>query len=540
MKTAFESAGDLRSLDLLAAFVALWREKGGGSARFSATGASAGFDLAGGELVGVFSSDPRFESAAILLRAGKLDSAALERLTAPRGGDLSLAALQAGILTRREWRWGQKIRAIDVLADLLAWPDGKYLFDAEARPAAGDFTLPLARLLLELFLRSRDRHLIDHQLGGEDGSLVRAESFEHEFAAFGLTADAESVVRLIDGRASAAEICRQAPADEFAVRKLLAALTTLGLIRPAVPEPDQTPRPTAPESRLGTQVSVEPAHPDKPPDAPRFEGAPQEPARPISEPPLADDFADSLADEPLEEPGLDVLAAAAGADVSEEILECETPLRTEPALPPAAPRRRVLPFVLLAVVLATALAAIVLVRSRRDQVPGAIVDRSFRPISDRATRNASSPRTTAPPAALPPLSPSPGTTPAPTHAVTRVATVRSIPTALPVPLSTRADPARTAWLDRAERDRRRLQGEVKTRYAIQLELVCEVPSLQEAWKHDRPEGSMWLALAPRGNRACFRVLWGRYPSLEAARKAKAGIPPFFVTRTNRPAVVSVR
>ncbi len=79
-----------------------------------------------------------------------------------------------------------------------------------------------------------------------------------------------------------------------------------------------------------------------------------------------------------------------------------------------------------------------------------------------------------------------------------------------------------------------------THFAIQLELACEVPSLAEAWKHDQPAGSMWLLVTPHGGRDCFRVLWGRYRTREAAIQAKAGIPSFFVTPSNRPAVVAVR
>ena len=71
------------------------------------------------------------------------------------------------------------------------------------------------------------------------------------------------------------------------------------------------------------------------------------------------------------------------------------------------------------------------------------------------------------------------------------------------------------------RDRKRLEAEKKTRYAIQLELACETPSLAEAWKHDRPAGSMWLLSTQHAGRECFKVLWGRYPTLEAAKKAKA-------------------
>ena len=232
MKTSFDAVGDVREVDLLAAFVELWRTRSAGLVSFSRAGASAAFAISDGDVVSVSSSEARFESSAILVRAGKLDATALERLSVPEGADGALAALQAGVLTKREWRWGEKIRGIEVLADLLGWPDGKYYFDPEARPAAGEFTVAIPRLLLELFLRSRDRNLIEHQLGPSDATLVRSEGFDREFATFGLTADAESVVRMIDGKATADEIARGAPADEFAVRKLLAALMTLGLLRP--------------------------------------------------------------------------------------------------------------------------------------------------------------------------------------------------------------------------------------------------------------------------------------------------------------------
>jgi hypothetical protein len=103
-----------------------------------------------------------------------------------------------------------------------------------------------------------------------------------------------------------------------------------------------------------------------------------------------------------------------------------------------------------------------------------------------------------------------------------------------------AEPGRSEWLARAQADRRKLDADRRIRYAIQLELVCEMPSLTEAWKHDRPSGSMWLLKVSHGGRDCFRVLWGRFPSIEAARRAKSGIPPFFTTATNHPAVVAVR
>ncbi len=238
MKTVFSEEGDIRSVDVLAALVGLWREGASGALHFSRSGATAGFQLSAGELTSATSSDARFETAAILMRAGKLEAATMERLVTPQGGDRALAALHAGILTKREWRWGEKIRAVEVLSDLLTWIEGDYVFDRGAHAEAGEFRLTVPRLILELFLRSRDRGLILHYLGGADVPLARAPHFDSEFAAFGLTADAEAVVRLIDGRATAAHIASEGPAEPFAVEKLLAALVTLGLVYPEFVAPE--------------------------------------------------------------------------------------------------------------------------------------------------------------------------------------------------------------------------------------------------------------------------------------------------------------
>jgi septal ring-binding cell division protein DamX len=555
MKGAFDAAGDVRSVDLLAAFVSIWREERSGSLRFTRMGASAGYDLADGEIVAVFSSEPRFETSAILVRAGKLDASALERLSMPPGTDAALAALQTGILTRREWKWGEKIRAIEILADLLTWADGKYLSDADARPERGEFVLPIPRLVLELFLRSRDRNLVEHQLGPTDVPLRRSDNFDEEFSTFGLTADAESVVQLIDGGATAIEISERAPAEEFAVLKLLAALTTLGLLAPERAAP-----PKETEHRL-LDPQIGPT-----PDPPPFESwaphaAPPSPVdvpvslRPLGEMPLEKGEPEPPRLEPereweasLGEPGAETVASPDWPSPSlpdwQEPTPLDQPLVSEPEpLPPAPARRRSWGLIaaILFVILLAAVAATVFLRSR-------------------FTRQASLPPVTSLPTAAP-LSPSPVPTvpaapsPLPTTIVARPAapaTPAARPRATAVPTARPAAPAapvargevagteRSNWLERARRDRRRLLADKKTRYAIQLELVCEAPSLAEAWKHDRPAGTLWLLSETHRGKECFRVLWGRYGSIDEARRAKSGIPAYFVTSSNRPAVVGVR
>lgn len=591
MKDAFEAAGDVRSVDLLAAFVSIWREKRSGSLRFTRGGASAGYDLADGDIVAVFSSEPRFETSAILVRAGKLDASALERLSMPPGTDAALAALQTGILTRREWKWGEKIRAIEILADLLTWADGKYLSDVDARPEPGEFVLPIPRLVLELFLRSRDRNLVEHQLGPTDVPLRRSDNFDEEFSTFGLTADAESVVQLIDGGATAIEISERAPAEEFAVLKLLAALTTLGLLAP-----DRAALPREVEHRL-LDAEVGPT-----PDPPPFESwaAPAATVPPVDEPvspgPLAEMPLEEGKPEPprleaereweanLGEPG----ATVASPDWPSPSLPdwegrtpLDQPLVSEPEPLPQAPSRRRswgLIAAILFVLLLAAVAATVFLRSRLTReaslppvtspptavpvapspvptvplapspLPTTIVARpaaaTAPPARARATVVA-----TAPPVAIaarPPATagaavrPAATATPPARPRATAVATARPPAPATPAPRGEVAGTDRSSWLERARRDRRRLLADKKTRYAIQLELVCETPSLAEAWKHDRPTGTLWLLPETHQGRECFRVLWGRYRSISEAKRAKPGLPAYFVTSSNHPAVVGVR
>jgi septal ring-binding cell division protein DamX len=106
--------------------------------------------------------------------------------------------------------------------------------------------------------------------------------------------------------------------------------------------------------------------------------------------------------------------------------------------------------------------------------------------------------------------------------------------------SSRAESTRADWARRAERDRESLSRRRDVRFAVQLELACEVETLQKAWNWDRPSGTIWLLPTSYRGRGCFRVLWGRYASLAQAREARKRVPEFFTAPGNRPTVVSVR
>jgi hypothetical protein len=599
MRTSFEEEGDLRATDVLASLVALWRDGTSGSLHFSRSGATAGFQLIAGEIAAISSSESRFETASILLRAGKLDAATLERLSPPEGGDRALAALQAGVLTKREWRWGEKIRAVEVLSDLLTWIEGDYVFDRQARPEPGEFRLTVPRLVLELFLRSRDRGLVLHYLGGADVPLARAARFDSEFAAFGLTADAEAVVRLIDGKATVAQIAAEGPADPFAVEKLLAALVTLGLVHPefAAAEPSPRSADAEPSETAGDDAHEEEEEEEEVPDEVSVRR--EDPAVSSIQPELGEPESDldeairDRSEDEREEPAVEELPMR-DSDSGEEFAigarglrsgsETESPLdaaeydevayRSEleseapsggpveigsgPASEPVIGRpldlatgigsagrprpRSSRPLLWLLAILAAGVGVVILLRGRGPSPQGASLAPATTPT---VTEVVAAP--VAVTAATETAAPAASNTPVPE----RARPTRAVPTRVPLrstaaPRAASAPPAhavpstRQSWLDRAERDRQRAGADRKAQYTIQLELACEIPSLVDAWKHDRPAGTMWVLATPYNGQTCFRVLWGRYPTREAARRALSGVPRFFATPRNRPVVTAIR
>ena len=560
MRTAFERAGDVRSVDLLAAFAALWRERASGVVDFSSLGRAVRFDVSDGEFVAVSSADESFDAAEVLRRAEKLSEEALSEGRIPRGADRARYLRDNGLLSDRDWRWGEKLRIVEILSDLVGWLDGAYRYDAAATPDPSDFQIGIHRVILELYLRSSDRAFVHHSLGAPDAALERAPDFAAQFESLGLTPDALAVAASIDGKATAAEISRRVPPDPFSVEKLLAALATLGLVHPEYaldeprrPEPGPPPQPEPapePEPEPSPEPEWEPvdndeheseSEADAPVARPATEVEPEpESVRPLpplyeAEPAEPDDDLELLEmpSPPPAAPGDE----ASGVELWESALPEPLDQPLEVVRPPefgAGGRRRVSP-IWLPLVLAAGVGALLLLRSR-ERLPDAVPAPAPAPAPVTATaRDTVSPRenrlptapaaipTTLPAPTLAPVAPTPATAPSPR------------PTLAPAPAA--AAGSRQAWQARAERDRRLLASDPNTRFTVQLELVCELPSLAEAWVHDRA-GLMWLLPAAHEGRPCFRVFWGRYRTLEEARAGKTSVPPFFFTPTNRPVVVA--
>lgn len=577
MRTAFEREGDVRSVDLLGAFATLWRESASGVVKFSGPHRTVRFDVSDGDLVAVSSSDDSFDTAEILRRAEKLSAEALADGRIPPGTDRARYLRDIGLLSDRDWRWGEKLRIVEILSDLVNWLVGSYRYVETAKPEPADFQIGIDRVILELYLRSSDRAFIHHSLGAPEAVLQRSVDFDEKFSSLGLTPDALAVAAAIDGRSTAAEISGHTPPDPFSVEKLLAALATLGLVHPeyaletprttdGVPPaplpPEAPPEPEAePELELEPQPEPEPVPGPEP--EPAWEPELERPPHPAAE--AREPVFTTLPDRLEPEDDLELLEMPAPAAVSAErpSLDLWGAAPAEPFDQPlegvdppefgAVQRRRVSPVWLL-ILLAAGVGALLVLRSRepsgtsRPALRGTAVDPS--PSAVLSPSPVAAPAVPFLPTAAPVI-PTSAPTPAPTATVpappSPVPTFVPPPTtvvARPTPAGRRPRPAvsgtprsREDWLALAERDRGRLASDPVARFSIQLELVCELPSVEEAWVYDR-RGAMWLLAAEHQGRTCFRVFWGRYRTLEEARAAKSSVPPFFFTPTNRPVVVS--
>lgn len=559
MREAFGTTGEIASLDIVAALLEVARERRTASVRFLRPGEEVLFGFRDGDLVSVAAPE-RYSPAEILIRSGKIQAETYRRLTVAEGGDRFAIAISSGVVSRREATWAQKIAAIEALASLVSWTTGTYSWHEAAAAGETDFRLPVNRWVLEFFLRSRDRSFVMQRLGPTDAVLVRTERFDEEFPTLGLTADADAVVGLVDGKRSIAEIARRSPSEEFAVFKLLAALLSLALLRP---EWDRAPIETpAPISVLPPGVTEgardRPEEPPAavappsafPPTAPESFPEPVVPAAP----PLVPEVNLFALTAPVERPGDGGLEAEAS-----EAFGAPGPAPEEPLT--ERPRRRPASLVAAAIFCLAAIAVAISLSRRREAAPSAAtaaLDRRAprgtgpRPVAGRlppAPVPATPPHATEKPAAS--LEPgfgeravAPGRPPAAGRSPEKSAPEASTPkpseagsgkAPAAVPSSREPD-----WPELAERGRRIFEHPQANRFTVQLEIACEPETLRKAYAQDRSGREIWITPYTFRGRRCYRVLWGKFASREAARDAASEVPKIFREGRNRPAVVALR
>lgn len=553
MRKFFDPKGEISSLDLFAALCDVGREGKSATVHFSRGLEAISLHFRDGVLSGLEAPEA-LSPGTILVRSGKIQRATFDGLIVPEGEDRFAVAVTSGVVSRKEAFWGRKIAAIEALSRLLTWSDGEYEYD-ETPPAeeAGGFRLPIDKWILELFLRSNDRPLVMHQLGPTDLPLVKADYFASAFAALGLTADADAVAGSIDGKRTIEQIVRRAPAEEFAVLKLLAALVTLGLVRPALEDPfpsvsnpalelpaeapetsEEFPEPDLEPVESLSAIEETPA-PQVPPETFVEEVFdPSEPPAPIALPEEAVPVLEDVVSVPL-------FALTAPESSEGEAFTRESPAEDDSSNSPAPPRSRVAGAATLVAVLLLAAAGGFYwkTRSGRSGVSSPQSQATVTSVAEKhqpppvPTRTVpQSPRSSALREVEPNKAPSePKKAPPP----------RALPPARREERQPARPAARTAapWKSRLAEGQREFERPGIYRYAVQLELACEESTVEKALARDSPSQKIWVAPKEFRGRSCYRVLWGRFKTIEAARAAREQVPAFFTQGNNRPAVVSL-
>jgi hypothetical protein len=516
VRRRFEPSGEITSVDLIAALLELARERATASLDLARTGERIQFEFQEGDLAALRAPETH-SPGQILIRSGKIQAETYRRLTVPEGEDRFSVAVASGVISKREALWAQKIAAIEALASVLTWTEGSYTLREDSPPAAGEFRLPVDRWILEFFLRSRDRPFVMERLGPTDAVLAPTERFADVFPSLGLTADADAVVGLVDGRATIQDVARKSSSEEFAIFKLLAALLSLELLAPEWSAGEAAFPPVhAPDPEIAFP-EPKPEPPEAP--APVPEAAPASPSaveEPAVEEPAVEEpaFEESDPEEPVAEyPALQQTA----------VPEVNLFAMTAPEEPPAgeAPdpdKKSRAPRVLLAAAFcAAAVAAAIAVwraRSPASAIP---------PLRVRQ----------APAGTLSPARPRETAAAKPSPSLRRESASEASP---PTRTEEKASGGED-WNALAERGRRTFEHPGKFRYSIQLEIACETETLRRAAAQDRGGKHLWIVPTSYRGRSCYRVLWGRFTGLEEARRAKAGVPAIFSTGGNRPAVV---
>jgi hypothetical protein len=210
----------------------------------------------------------------------------------------------------------------------------------------------------------------------------------------------------------------------------------------------------------------------------------------------------------------------------------ETVLEREEAPVTAGGSRRGGRAWMIAAVAAAAVVAAFLIVRRSPRAPVAPVETRTPPASGSA---AVAPRESAP------ATPAPKPPPVPPSEIV----VSHAPAArTPGPAAPRSAPAAKAgaeakWTSLGEAGRREFEHPGKHRYSVQLELACEDSTLEKAFAADPGRSHIWISPYAFRGRRCYRVLWGRYADLGAARTARGSVPAVFSKDGNRPTVVAL-
>jgi septal ring-binding cell division protein DamX len=565
--------GEISQINLIERLVELWREQFTGAIRFENDGIIKIVYFKTGDILSASTNDRSDSIDEILMRAGKVSREHVKQALAKRKESETLgdALLNLGFITRKELTWARRVQVVGVIRSIAAWTEGSFTIVADYLPKRDEGTLfPLPQVLVELIVTEQDRVRFERALDGGNVVFTKTDDFDEVWRRLGLNEDAEAIAVEIDGEKSATAVATASGRDTFNVYKLLHALATLGVLRPAAaakefalddfasagvadaadvwnsPAPELTDADFAPEPQPAFETADE-----------TFEPTVEQPI-PAYEPPAAPSAWDEADEVPLDlsldtttpspkmpvwsstpaPPPISSMPAAEdepewGFDEAqiETARAASMPAAASVGAPIPAPKQRsgrygvLVALMVIAILAAAAYFGFAWWQGRQDAA------------QTMATATPARPQPASGTPAFPPADA--GSVPLPSGAETAPASAAET-AALPTATTASVEPPPTQALPRvtarttpppapagAGRERidamaREFAANPAGNFTVQIQILCDAANVEKLVRSGGD--SVWFVPQTIGERSCFRVFWGRYNTREQAQQAMGGIP----------------
>lgn len=217
---------------------------------FARDGESCGLHFVAGDIVAGEAGCTELKMGEVMVARGLLDRGALERaLDAQTRAAKRLGRIleEQGILDAEEVEHGLALHLRLVLARVIEWKGGAYVFQEVPEAAAIDHVLitTTGDIILEAVRLVRDRSAVRHALGSLDRTILPAANPLLRFQRVILTPTDGFVLSRVDGTCTAEEIIQLTPLPEAESLRSLLGLLAVGMAevvgvapRSRVPERD--------------------------------------------------------------------------------------------------------------------------------------------------------------------------------------------------------------------------------------------------------------------------------------------------------------
>lgn len=229
MAEAFPISGNIDPASFPYLLVNLHQQGATGSLKVEGPSHQKALYFRGGRILFGSSNDPRDQLGAILIDAGRLDTAQFQEVSARVGPGNPLAKVlsDSGLVNQRDLGDAAKVKVERILADVLGYTSGTFEFEDDVLPkGAIDLKLSAERLFAAAVQRVEDPAFSNRHLGGPQ-ALLRLNGRDGGRLSE-LDADLGRLPGFLDGQRTLAESAHLAGMEQQTAARLACTLLFLG------------------------------------------------------------------------------------------------------------------------------------------------------------------------------------------------------------------------------------------------------------------------------------------------------------------------